>query len=161
MQSLHLYLVIAAVLAVSMINYDSFQDIDYRSKWLTFRRRRLVWIFFQESGCILINIPLKFVPDGPINSKSYLVRVTTCCHQAYPNHCWPTLMSPFDASRSQWVNNSINDLPCLNCWYLSTSKAPENRLYNEIMSCQIYIECLQSICVSNKCTQTVRDRWSE
>ena len=38
-------------------------------------------IFLKENGCILIEISLKFVLQGPIDDMSPLVQVMAWCHQ--------------------------------------------------------------------------------
>ena len=37
------------------------------------------WIFLNENGRILIQIPIKFVPKGPIDNKTALVQEMAWC----------------------------------------------------------------------------------
>ena len=51
------------------------------------------------------------MPLDHTDDKSTLVQVMAWCRQAtshYRSQCWPRSMSPYDVTRSQWVNASHN-----------------------------------------------------
>ena len=49
------------------------------TKWTSFRWRHFAIHFMNEKNCILIRISLKFVPNGPKDNRSALVRVMAWC----------------------------------------------------------------------------------
>ena len=53
-------------------------------------------------------IALIWMPLDSIDDQSTLVQVMACCRQAtshYLIQCWPSSMSPYGVTRSQWVKN--------------------------------------------------------
>ena len=69
-------------------------------------------IFFNESDEISINIPLKFVPMGPINNISALVQIMAWCHPGDKPSSEPMMVSlPMHicVNRPQWVSVTQED----------------------------------------------------
>ena len=69
--------------------YGCINSSPTRSKWPLFRRRYFQmhlreWKYF----CVLVKIPLKFVPKRPIDDKPALVQIMAWCLIHYLNQCW-------------------------------------------------------------------------
>ena len=57
---------------------------------------------------ISCKIALRWMPLDLTDDKSILVQVMAWCHQAtshYLSQCWPRSMSPYGATRPQWVKS--------------------------------------------------------
>ena len=74
-------------------------------------------ILLNENCCILIQIPLKFAPEVPINNKPALVQITAW-HQrgAKPlsDQCWPSLLTDIMhiyITHPWWVNQQVMSDP--------------------------------------------------
>ena len=67
---------------------------------------RLIWqVDILSNSC---ETGLRWVWQNPTDDKSTLAQVTAWCPQAtshYLSHCWPRSMSPYDVTRSQWINH--------------------------------------------------------
>ena len=65
-----------------------------------------ICIFVNEQICILIHIPLKFLPKDLIDNKSTLVQVMAWCRtgdKPLPEPMLPSSLTHIRSSRSRWV----------------------------------------------------------
>ena len=66
--------------------------IESETKWPPFPDDIFKWIFLNENVWILINIPLKFVPRGPINNIPTLVQVMAWRRSGNKPLCEPMMV---------------------------------------------------------------------
>ena len=76
-----------------------------------FAERAISNPFYEWKLCILFMIPLKFVPNGPIDNKSTLVACSVPSH--YLTQCWPGTPTHICSNRGRWImkdNSSIDSM---------------------------------------------------
>ena len=91
-------------------------------RWPIFRRRHFQMQFVNGNTWILIDISLKFVPRGQINSILVFVQIVACAVQAtshYMNHWWLVYWRIYASLGVRWISLRI----CYFCspWYLVNS----------------------------------------
>ena len=85
-----------------------FQHIEAETKWPPFCRRHIQCIYFNENGCISINVSVKFVPKGQISNIPALVQIMAWRRPGDKPLSEPVMISLLThicVTRPQWVNS--------------------------------------------------------
>ena len=137
-----------------------------RKYWMVTKLKgHKVNMFCKENCLFSPRVLVRGIPDRveftPEN-WSLLVQVMTCCHQAschYLSQCWPKSMSPYGATRLQWVNEHYGQTKSISYmlmpWLLALPGHQQpwywhGRINESLFSVKISITCTLSMFSSNR-----------
>ena len=94
-----------------------------------------------------------------IDDKSALIQVMAWCHQA-PSHylspCWPSLLSPYDVVRQQWVKHQFS----ISYWEFSHMRWKMAAMNDSVWHFPLSMSYNLRKCMYNYWTQrNIHDKW--